>query len=193
MTTMSPARSRLVAVGILLLLIATAIAAIAVPAVMLHRRYDTLIADMLDRLQRYRRVAAQQPQWQRVLDELRARDSTRFTLKNQASNLAGAELQDMVRGAIESAGGKIITIQSAQPKEEGRFRQVGLNVQMFAPTAGVQKILYALETQAPYVFIDNLSIRATAFRGYRPNPGVEPELNVQMDVSSFSSLPPAKK
>ena len=193
MIAVSGSQSRLLAVGLLGLVLAALVAAIVVPAAVLHRHYDARIEDFVDKLQRYRRVAAQRPEWQRAVENLTTRNSSRFVLKNQAANLAGAELQDLVRTAIESNGGKIITIQSAQPRDEGRFRQVGLAVQMFGNAGSVQRILYALETHVPYVFIDNISLRATAFRGYRPNAGVEPEISVQMDVSSFAPIPAAER
>src|SRR5262249_59304534 len=107
------------------------------------------------RLDVYRRVVAQTPELKRMLDAIRGRDGRRFFLQNVAPNLAGAELQDLVRAAIENNGGRISTIQIAQPREDGRFRQVGINVQIFATTPNLQKIIYALETQTPYPLIEN--------------------------------------
>lgn len=186
-------QSRVLAVAILLVAVALAIAAIAVPALLLHQHYDRAIDDFVDHLQRYRRIAAQEPRWVGARDELRARDVRRFVLKNSAPNLAGAELQDMVRETIESNGGRIVTMQTPQPRDEEGFAQVGLNVQMFASTEKLQKILFALETQMPYLTIDSVSLRATAFRGYRPNPGVEPEVSVQMEVSALLLPQEARK
>jgi general secretion pathway protein M len=182
---LSTLQSRFLAVGLLLLSIVAVAAAVAIPALLLHRHYDSALAELTDRLQRFRRVAAQQPEWARLLEDLKSRDATRFTLKNQATNLAAAELQDKVREAIESNGGRIVTIQTPPPREEGVFRQVGVNVQLFANTSNLQKILFTIESQVPHLFVDNVSMRATAFRGFRPNPGVEPEVSVQADVSAF--------
>ncbi len=183
--TVTPAQSRMLAVALLIVAIAIGVGLFAVPAVLLHRHYDAAFADLTDKVQRYQRVAAQQADWSKALERLRALEGRRFLLRNQAPNLAGAELQDMVREAIESNGGRIVTIQTAQPRDESGFKQVGMNVQMFANTASLQRILYAIESRVPYLFIDNVSMRSTAFRGYRPNPGVEPEISVQMDVSAF--------
>ena len=44
----------------------------------------------------------------------------RFFLKNTAPNLAGAELQELVRAAIENNGGRITTSQNQAPKDDGR-------------------------------------------------------------------------
>ena len=142
----------------------------------------------------YRRVAAQTPELKNALDTLRAKDGRRFFLHNTAPNLASAELQDLVRAAIENNNGRITTIQTAQPRDEGRFKQVGINVQLFATTPNLQKILYTLETQTPYVVIDNITVRPlNAFRGFKPPPGNEPELSVLLDVTAFALAEGDKK
>jgi hypothetical protein len=164
-----------------------------VPVVLVHRHYDDAIADFKDRLQRYQRVAAQGPEYRTALDALRQRDAKRFLLKNTAPNLAGAELQETVRAAIEGNGGRITTSQNQPVKDEGRFKQIGVTVQFFATTANLQRILFALESQQPYLLIENLSVRPiNAFRGFRPPPGAEPEVSVTLDVAAFSAGEPEK-
>jgi general secretion pathway protein M len=164
------------------------------PLLLLHRHYNTAIASAQDRLDTYRRIAAQAPEWQKSLEMLRAKQGRRFFLKNTAANLAGAELQELVRAAVENNGGRITTVQIATPRDDGRFRLIGLNLQLFATTANLQKILYALETQQPYMTIDNLTVRPlNAFRGFRPAPGAEPEVSVLLDVTAFAYAEAEKK
>ena len=182
-----PRQSRVLALALLALALALGIALLLTPFLLLHRHYDAVIDALQDRIEVYRRVAAQTPELKKALEGLRAKDGRRFFLHNTALNLAGAELQDLVRGAIENNGGRITTIQTAQPREDGRFRQVGINVQLFASTPNLQKILYALETQTPYTLIENITVRPlNAFRGFKPPPGSEPELSVLLDVSGFA-------
>ncbi|HEX8009609.1 MAG TPA: type II secretion system protein GspM [Casimicrobiaceae bacterium] len=184
---LQPRQSRALAVGLLALAIGLALALALVPFVLLHRHYDAAIDALQERIDVYRRVAAQAPQLKTALEAVRARNGQRFFLKNTAPNLAGAELQDQVRAAIENNGGRITTIQIAQPREDGRFRQIGVSVQLFATTPNLQKILYNLETQPPYARVDNITVRPlNAFRGFKPPPGAEPELSVMLDVSAFT-------
>ena len=185
---MSPARQRLLALGILLIGLAALVGALVVPVLLLHRHYDRAIEDLGDKLTRYRRVAAQAPELRTALDAVRTRDGRKFYLRNTATNLAAAELQELVKAAIENNGGRITTVQIIAPKEDGRFRQIGVNVQLFASTPNLQKILYAIETQQPYLIVDGLTIRPlNAFRGFKPAPGVEPEVSVLLDVIAFSN------
>jgi general secretion pathway protein M len=191
---LQPRQSRLLAIALLALAVVVAVAIALAPFLLLHRHYDAAIDSLQNRLDVFRRVAAQTPELKRMLDAVRARDGRRFFLQNVAPNLAGAELQDLVRAAIENNGGRISTIQIAQPREDGHFRQIGVSVQLFATTPNLQKILYTLETQTPYALVDNITVRPlNAFRGFKPPPGAEPELSVMLDVSGYTFVEGEKK
>jgi hypothetical protein len=190
---LSPARQRALAAALFVAGIAVVLLAILGPVVLLHRHYDNAIADTSDRLRRYQRVAAQAPALRAALDAMQQRDGRRFFLKNTATNLAGAELQELVKAAIEGNGGRITTSQNTSPREDGRFREIGVNVQFFASTPALQKILLAIETHQPYLIVENLTSRPlNAFRGFKPAPGQEPELNVQLDVGAWAYPEPAR-
>lgn len=190
---LSPARQRALAVGILAAMIIAVLAVILVPLFLLHRHYDSAIADASDRLRRYQRIAAQAPELRVALRAMQQRDGRRFFLRNTAANLAGAELQELVKAAIEGNGGRITTSQNTSPREDGQFREIGVNVQFFATTPELQKILLSIESHQPYLIVDNLTVRPlNAFRGFKPAPGQEPELNVQLDVGGWAYGEPAK-
>jgi general secretion pathway protein M len=167
--------------------LALGIAVLLAPILLLHRHYDEAIASLTDLLDRYRRVAAQAPEYRKALDGIRERDGRRFFLRNTAPNLAGAELQEIVRAAIESNGGRITTSQNQGPRDEGRFRQIVVSVQFFATTPALQRILYTIEAQPPHLVVENMTLRPlNAFRGFKPVAGQEPEINVQLDVAGFA-------
>ena len=187
-------RRRVLAVTLLVVAVVLALSLFVLPLVLLHIHYDDTIAGLTDRLERYRRVAAQAPEYRKALEAMRERDGRRFFLKNTAPNLAGAELQEFVRAAIESNGGRITTSQNQAPRDEGRFRQINVSVQFFASTPALQKILYALEAGPPYLLVENMTLRPlNAFRGFKPQPGQEPEVNVQLDAAGFAFAEPARK
>lgn len=189
-----PAQQRVLAVALLIVAVVLALSVVLLPLYFLHRHYDDTIAEVSDRLDRYRRVAAQAPEYRKALDAIREKDGRRFFLKNTAPNLAGAELQESVRAAIEGNGGRITTSSNQGPRDEGRFKQIVVTVQFFATTPALQKILYAIEGQPPYLVVENMSIRPlNAFRGFKPGPGQEPEVNVQLDVAGYAFAEPAKK
>ena len=190
---LSPARQRALALVLFVAAVVAVLAVILGPVVLLHRHYDQSIAETSDRLRVYERVAAQAPQLRAALAAMERRDGRRFYLANTAANLAGAEVQELVKAAIEDNGGRITTSQNTAPRDEGRFREIGVNVQFFATTPNLQKILMAIETHLPYLIVDNLTVRPlNAFRGFKPGPGQEPELNVQLDVGGWAYPEPVK-
>ena len=193
-TRLPPPRQRLLAVALFVVAVLLALSVLLVPVLLLHKHYDDTIVELTDRVDRYRRVAAQAPEYRKALDAMRDKDGRRFFLKNTAPNLAGAELQEQVRNAIESNGGRITTSQNQGPKDDGRFRQITVTVQFFASTPALQKILYALESQPPYLSVENMTLRPlNAFRGFKPATGQEPEINVQLDVAAFAFAEPERK
>ena len=193
LSKLSPARQRALAVGLLVAVVLGALALLLGPIVLLHRHYDTAIADTSDRLRRYERIAAQAPEYRKALTAMDHRSGRRFYLTNTAAKLAGAEMQELVKAAIESNGGRITTSQNVAPRDDGRFREIVVSVQFFATTANLQKILMAIETHQPYLIVDNLTIRPlNAFRGFKPGPGQEPELNVQLEVGGWTFPEPVK-
>jgi hypothetical protein len=187
-------QQRALAVALFVVAAVIVLSFLLLPVVLLHVRYSNAAAAATERLETYRRVAAQAPEYRKALDVMKDKDARRFFLKNTAANLAGAELQEIVRAAIEGNGGRITISQNQAAKDDGRYRQIGLNVQFFATTPNLQKILYAIESQQPYLVIENLTLRPlNAFRGFRPAAGQEPEVNVQLDVVAFDFNEPAKK
>lgn len=191
---LQPRQSRALAVALLVVAVLLGLTLLLAPTLLLRRHYDAAIETLQDHLAVYSRVAAQAPEYRKALDTMRAVNGRRFYLTNTAPNLAAAELQDLVRAAIENNGGRITTIQTAQPRDNGHFREIGVNVQLFANTPNLQKILYALETQVPYTVVENITIRPlNAFRGFKPAPGNEPEVSVLLDVTGFAFAEGDKK
>jgi hypothetical protein len=190
---LKPSYSRALAVLLLFVALVIGFAIPLAPFVLMHQHYNAAIDSMQSKIELYRRVAAQAPELQKALDALKAKDGRRFFLKNTAPNLAGAELQDLLRADIENNGGRITTIQNSA-RDDGRFRVIGVNVQLFVNTPNLQKILYAIETQQPYLMVENMTIRPlNAFRGFKPAPGIEPEVSLQLDVAGFAYAEGEKK
>ena len=68
-----------------------------------------------------------------------------------------------------------------------------MTFQFFATTPKLQKILYTLELQQPYLIVETLTLRPlNAFRNFKPAAGQDPEVNVQMDVVAYSFPAPDK-
>ncbi|MEO8133166.1 MAG: type II secretion system protein GspM [Betaproteobacteria bacterium] len=184
----SPQAQRVAALALLVVALLAAAALVAIPVFKLHQHYDSALEALLFRFDKLRSVAAQKSETQKGLDAVKGENAARFFLKNSATNLAGAELQDLVRGAVERGGARLTSVQVAAPKEEGRHRQIVLNVQVIGNVMTLKNTLHAIESSLPYLFVDTLRINSTQFRGARTSPGLEPEVTVQMDVSAYAPI-----
>ena len=183
---MNPAQSRRLAILLLVVVVAAVVAVIGIPVWMMHRYYDANLTETNDKLDRYRRVAAMRPEVAKQLDSLRNKDTRRFFLRSGAAALSAAEAQEAVRTLVEGSGARLISLQAPAAKEEGRYRQVTVNVQMTANIFALRKILHSVETHTPYLFVDNLLVRSQVPGNFKPGPGAEPEMFVQFDVYGYA-------
>ena len=181
-----PEKRRKAALGLLVGSIALAALLAALPLLLVHLHYDEVLQDIERKLVRYERLADARPQFQEKLEAVRAMGSRKYFLKASAASLSAAEIQERARQFVESNGGRLISVQVAQPKDDGRFRQVSVTVQANANILATRKILHALENGQPYLFIDSLVVRTQVPPGFKPAPGFEPDLFIQMDVSGYS-------
>lgn len=186
LNTLSPEKSRRLAVGLLVLALAILVAAVAMPVWLVNSRYDAALTDLTDKLARYQRIAAARPEVAKNLEAVRAKDAKRFFLRSGASALTAAEAQEAVRRVIEGNGGRLITMQAPTAREEGRYRQVTANVQLTANVLALRRILNAIETNQPMLFVDNVMVRSQVPSNFRAGPGQEPEMFIQFDVYGFS-------
>jgi len=181
-------QSRAVALGILGLALLLVGGLAVVPLVLLHKRYDTALADYGDQLARYQRLVMSKPTIESKLAAVKAREPRKLYLKAVTPGLAASEMQEVARTVIEANGGRLATVQIPAHKDEGRFRQVSVSVQMSASAPALRRILHALESGQPYLYVDNLTARQTVGYGYKQMPGVEPEMFVQFDLTGYALL-----
>jgi general secretion pathway protein M len=182
----SSSRSRALAVGILILMIALALGVLLSPLAWLYSRYDKILVQSADQLMRFQRVAATKAQVESRLAAVKAKDVRSGFMKNTAPALAASEVQDRAKTLIESNGGRLNAIQILPHKDEGRYRQVGVNIQLSANMPALRRILHALEGERPYLIVDNMTIRSFQNINYKPSPGIEPEMFIQFDVAGLT-------
>jgi len=186
--TLTPMQSRVLAIALLLVLLVLLAVLVYVPWQRAHRHYDTAIEDRLDRASRYLRIAAQRQNVETNIAFIAKRDAGRYYLKASAPALAAAEVQQMAQTIVEANELKVESTQIAVHKDDGPRRKVAVNFQLRGPLPAVQKTLYELETAMPYLYVDNLVVRTSVARVFRPVPGVEPDVLVQFDLYAFARV-----
>ena len=181
-----PEKRRKAAVAILAAGAVILISLVAVPLWLSHRHYDQALEDIDGRLTRYERLAAARPALEQKLEAVRAMGSRKYFLKASAASLSAAEMQERVRQYVDANGGRLISVQVGQPRDDGRFRQVTVTMQLNANTPALRKILLAIETAEPYLFVDAIMVRSQVPPGYKAPPGSEPEMFIQLEISGYA-------
>jgi general secretion pathway protein M len=131
-------------------------------------------------------IAGTRPEIARQLEAMRARDTRKFFLRSGGAALSAAEAQEALRTLVETSGGRLVSMQAPASKDEGRYRQVTVMVQLSANIFALRKILNAIESYTPYLFVDNLKITTQVPPNFRPAPGAEPEMFVTFDVLGYA-------
>lgn len=185
-SSMNPRQRRHLALAILVALALALVLVIALPVWMLNRHYDTALADNADRIERFSRIAGTRPAIAKQLEAIRGKETRRYFLRSGAAALSGAEATEAIRALVESSGARLITSQAPTSRDEGRYRLITVNVQLTANILALRKILGAIENNVPYLFVDNLVVRSQVPANFKPQPGVEPEMFVQFDVSGYA-------
>jgi len=186
LANLNTVQSRRMALALLIAGSVVVVAVVGLPFWLLYRHYDQALAENSSLSDRYGRIAGTRGELTRQLEAMRANEPRKLYLRSGGPALSAAEAQEALRALIESGGGRLITMQAPTYKDEGRYRQISVNVQLTANIFALRKILNAIETNVPYLFVDNLTVRSQIPSTFRPQPGQEPEMFVQLDVSGYA-------
>src|SRR5688572_11502293 len=146
LASMNPQQSRRTALAILVAVIVAIVAPVAYGVWKVHRHYDSELQSSRERIARYQRIASTRADVVKQLDAMRAKEPRKFFLRSGAVALSAAEAQEAVRVIVETNGGKLVTMQAPSSREEGRYRQITVNVQLTANVQALRRILHAIET-----------------------------------------------
>lgn len=181
---LKPWASRSLAVGVLACLLLAVYAVGLMPIV--HKYVDNRdrIQDLYDQLGRYRTLAAEEPAVRERLEAFNQRNQgSELYLKGETPTLAGAELQERVKSVVESNGGTLVSTQTMPEAEEQGLVRVSVKVRMRGDVDAVQRVIYALETGRPLVFLENVLVRSRVVRRRR-TVNVS-DLDVSFDVTGY--------
>ena len=134
-------------------------------------------------LSKYISAISEKPQLEKRIAELKELKTTqnRKMIDGQTVSIAAANLQNTVRNMITSRGGNISSERVEKPEDLGKFKQVCISVDTIIPdSAALSGILYAMETQTPYLLVKELDSRIVNYN--KPK-----ELFVKFRVAALTS------
>jgi general secretion pathway protein M len=158
--TLSPSRNRLLAFGILAIVVGVVIVGIQSLVDTYSAQRDE-IATVRDALTRFQKIAGERPALERQRNELARAEIGRSAYMTAATDsVAAANLQKLVKATVERSGGALQSTHVKPTRPDDAFRRIGLRVQMTATVDQLRGILHTLEANQPYLFVESLDLRA---------------------------------
>ncbi len=137
---------------------------------------------------RYRRVAAQAPEYRKALEAMREKDG--------APLLPQEHRAEPGRRGVAGAGSRGDRRQRRPHHDEpepGAARTTAASARSASTSSSsrprrlCRRFSTRSRPQPPYLVVENMTLRPlNAFRGFKPAPGQEPEINVQLDVVGYA-------
>ena len=177
----------LAAVLILCVVLTFFITLVVAPAMLLRRELTYSIVQLETTLQSYKAAALTIDPLQIQIHALSMdRTNSGDYLQETTPALAAAELQNYVKGIIESHQGTLLSAQPMADPQNELFPKVTIKIALRGTLNDLQQILYQLESAQPRLFIDNLLIQS---RTPLPTPTHQKEadtLEVRFDVNGYT-------
>jgi general secretion pathway protein M len=177
---------RLLALAILLLALALVFSITVLPVLLANQHYRDTIAGLEGRLQQLQRAAAigdtLQPQYEQLK---RWKTSDAQYLKSNSAALAAAELQRLVKRIVVSKNAEVVSTQILTTRQEEGFDRVALKVRVRGELENIIQAFYVIETGEPFVFMDNVSVRASRGRRVRGQAPTLQTLDIDMELIGY--------
>ena len=134
-------------------------------------------------LEKYVTLIAQKPDFEKQLaslkDQRKAED--RKIIEGQTPSLAAAALQNTVKSLITGKSGTISSERVEKPEAIEKFNVISVSIDAVLPDAkALSDVLYAIETQTPYLVVKELDTRVRNINDPR-------ELTVRLKVAALTA------
>ena len=184
--TVSPAVRRFAALAILFGLIWLGWTGILAPLLDSIERDGSSIARSEQTLLDYDRMKAELPALEQRLSRIQANSAgTTGFLDGPNPAMIAAKLQGDVQQIASAADVALRSSQTLPPAKEAGFRRIGLQLELGATPAGLQRLLHRIETATPALFVQKLSIRLPE-DGTAPSAADgQPQLTIRLEICGY--------
>ena len=161
---------------------------IAAPIASLFAAQSDDIDDALRQLALYRAEISSRSQLEAQLDELRLRAASEPGLiKSDSSALAAAQIQSAMTTIVQSNLGEVRSAQPLPATREASFEVISVAYDIVVPLAKLNALSYAVESHAPYFFIDDVALTAGQAwdTGESAPAGNIPKLEVRWTIRAY--------
>lgn len=173
------------------------VAGIGLPWASRVAELDAQIAIQEDQVVRYRQMLASLPTLRAELEQERSNEDVKsFYYDAETAALAGAELQRELQEIVRDAGARLINTQFLPAGAEEQPPRVRIRTQLQGTTEALLDVIYRIEEARPFLFVDQLSVRANVRRTVRSNPrfrgrrgtaqAQDGELTIRLDIFGYA-------
>lgn len=181
---------RILAVLLLFLVLAVVVRVVVLPIWSGFLSNRDAIAQSEDNIARYSRLSTQIGALQSVVGELEQTDDLdRYVLVQESEPLAAAALQARMKSVVNSSGGTLTSTQVLPTETEQGFKRIIVNVRMAVSTNALQRVLYELENNLPYLLTDDIVILSRGARKRRRTTQSVDLLDVRFNLYGYMRDP----
>ena len=181
---------RILAVLLLLLVLGGVVRGLLVPVWAAYAGNRDAIIQIEDSIVRYSRLSTQVDALKSAVAALVETDElARYVLAQKSEPLAAAALQERVKSAVTKSGGTLTSTQVLPTELEQGFKRIIVNVRMSVSIDALQRVLYVLEKDLPYLLADNIVILSRGNRKRRRRPEAQDLLDVRLNLYGYMRDP----
>jgi len=181
---------RILAVLLLLVAVAAVVRLVVLPIWTTFAQNRDAIAQTEDNIARYSRLSTQVEALRSIVDELEQADNLdRYVISQESEPLAAAALQDRIKSMVTNSGGTLTSTQVLPTVADQGFKRVIVNVRMAVSVDALQRVLYGLENNLPYLLTDDIVILSRGARKRRRKATAVDALDVRFNLYGFMRDP----
>lgn len=140
---------------------------------------DDEIAQKQQMLERLQAVLAREGEVRAATERIKTQLTEGDFLKGANEGVIAAELQIRLKSVAERNGARVLTMQALTLPADDVLRYIGAKISLIGTHQQLQKAIYEIEADKPYLFIRNASLKLTAgANGTSTEPTVEAHLDV---------------
>ncbi len=191
----APGKGKPVAIGLALFALAIVYLLLFHGFITQHLAYAAEISDLKDAELRFRQIAAQRPQIESRLAEVRQfQAGANYFLPEDSFDLAAANLNSLIKQIIADKARdpqrcQLVSSQNERPTAPEPYQRVVVKVRMRCDLDNLTEILYQLENATPFLFVIELNLyQQQMFQGGMPQPNLG-DMDARFDVYGYIRMP----
>jgi general secretion pathway protein M len=187
---LSPLFARIVAVALLATAALLVHALVVEPYLAVRHTAEAELAETRAALARMVGLTDRLAERREVLAALkRRRGAAEGLLQGGSETLIAAQLQNRIKILADAADAEVRSVQVLQARSEAGFRRIAVRGQVQGSLAGIQKLFYEIESARPYLFLDNVELRAVqATSRSRDESKRDGTLDVRFELYGFARV-----